>query len=69
MVTLGGQYPKVLVIGGYSGASSYFIGTTESIEEWQADTEKWEAAPMNLTAGNYQFGAIAIPSALVCPKN
>lgn len=69
MVTLGGQYPKVLAIGGYSGTSSYFEGDTESIEEWQADTEKWEAAPMNLTTGNYNFGAIAIPLGLICPKN
>ena len=67
IVTLGGLQPKVLAIGGdgdESGGGKYLA----SIEEWNEEEEKWEMSSMNLSTERREFGAIAISSALVCPK-
>ena len=65
MVTLDGLYPKVLAIGGVTVGQEI----AASVEEWNEEDEIWETSKMNLSKARSLFGAIAIPSALVCSKN
>jgi hypothetical protein len=65
MVTLDGLYPKVLAIGGVRVGFEVIA----SIEEWNEEDEIWEISKMNLSKERSQFGAVAIPSALICSNN
>ena len=62
MVTLDGLYPAI-------GGVHVGFEVIPSIEEWNKEDEIWETSKMNLSKERSQFGAVAIPSALICSKS
>ena len=56
-----GGLTKTFALGGRDGRRF-----TSSVEEWDEDNLKWKPAG-NMKEARYEFGAITVPSSVVCP--
>ena len=55
----------VLAIG---GLTKFFNGETASIEKWDPESEAWSIAnDLTLSEARYSFGALSVPTRLLCP--